>query len=70
VENVSKRYLGVAIETFPELLFWAADRKIATSFRDSNPNSKMCRVWSTWGISRTRCDNASKDFRLGQSDWS
>lgn len=30
-------YLGTAIESFPELLFWTADRKIASSFQGFEP---------------------------------
>ena len=35
--NAAKRYLHQPIDSFPELLFWQADRKLATSFEQFEP---------------------------------
>ncbi|MEO3755217.1 glycosyltransferase [Streptomyces sp. B6B3] len=35
--RATRRYLGRAVDTFPELLFWSADRKLASSFAEFEP---------------------------------
>ncbi|KAB8161719.1 hypothetical protein FH609_020815 [Streptomyces sp. 3MP-14] len=35
--RTARRYLGRTVDTFPELLFWSADRKIASSFPAFEP---------------------------------